>query len=213
MTAGRFISFEGGEGAGKSTQIKHVAAFLEENGHQVLTTRQPGGTENGQALRELLVNGAADRWTPMAEALLMLADRAVHLEEIIRPALAQGKWVLCDRYMDSTRAYQGVAGALGLDVIDALQAPIIQDTVPNLTFLLDLDVKTGLQRAAERGGAARFESKGETYHEDIRRGFLTLAQAETDRFVIIDAAQPIEQVSTQIIEAITTKWQVSADGR
>ncbi len=136
-----------------------MAAFLEENGHQVLITRQPGGTENGQSLRELLVNGAADRWPPMAEALLMLADRAVHLEEMIRPALAQGKWVLCDRYMDSTRAYQGVAGALGLDVIDALQAPIIQDTVPNLTFLLDLDVKTGLQRAAERAVRRALKAK------------------------------------------------------
>ncbi|MGC6475450.1 MAG: dTMP kinase [Parvibaculales bacterium] len=213
MTAGRFISFEGGEGAGKSTQIKHVASFLKANGHQVLTTRQPGGTENGQALRDLLVNGAVNRWPPMAEALLMLADRAVHLEEMIRPALAQGQWVLCDRYMDSTRAYQGVAGALGLDVIDALQAPIVQDTVPDLTFLLDLDVAKGLQRASERGGAARFENKGKAYHEEIRRGFLTLAKAETDRFVVIDAAQPVEQVTSQIIETITARWQVSADGR
>lgn len=197
-----FITFEGGEGAGKSTQIKLLATALEAAGQPILCTRQPGGTEKGAQLRELLLNGPADKWSPMAETLLMLADRQVHLEEMIRPALAEGKWVLCDRYMDSTTAYQGAAGKLGLDVIHQLQTPIIGDNVPDMTILLDLDVKQGLSRATERGGEARFEAKGQAYHQIIRECFLTLAQQEASRFFVIDATQDSQIIHQRVLTEV-----------
>lgn len=212
MAPARFITFEGGEGAGKSTQIKLLSRRLTSDGVEHVATREPGGTERGLKLRELLVTGAADRWPPMAEALMMLADRAIHLEDMIRPNLEQGIWVLCDRYMDSTRAYQGVAGALGLDMIDHLQAPIIGTTLPDLTFLMDLPPQIGLERAAERGGAARFEAKGLAYHEKIRAGFLTMAETDSERFVVIDATEDVETIAGHVFAHIEGRFGVQVNG-
>ena len=203
MPSAPFISFEGGEGVGKSTQIKLLANHLTQAGVDCIATHEPGGTAQGQALRALLLEGAADKWSPMAETLLMLADRHIHLEKIIRPALAAGQWVLCDRYMDSSTAYQGAAGGLGVEMVNDLQAPIIGDTVPDLTFLLDVPVAEGLARAQARGQhEARFESKGTAYHEALRACFLDLAKAHKGRFVVIDARAEEEAVFTQIKTAI-----------
>ncbi|MGC6471796.1 MAG: dTMP kinase [Parvibaculales bacterium] len=206
MESARFITFEGGEGAGKSTQIKLLSGRLGVAGINNIATREPGGTPRGQALRELLVTGDADRWPAMAEALMMLADRAIHLEDMIRPQLEQGVWVLCDRYMDSTRAYQGIAGDLGLDVIDRLQAPVIGSTQPDLTFLMDLPAQLGLERAATRGGAARFEAKGLTYHEQIRAGFLEMSQDDPDRFVVIDAGRDIQSIADEVFTHVKGRF-------
>ena len=199
---GRFITLEGGEGAGKSTQIQVVKDYLEARGIDVIVTREPGGTPVGQEIRNLLVSGDKDKWSPLSETLLILADRAAHLERVIRPALADGKYVVCDRFFDSTRAYQGIAGGLGLEVIHNLQQPVLGTTLPDVTLLLDIDPEKGLSRAQERGGDLRFESKTLAYHQTLRQAFLDFAKQEPERMVVIDADRDIEAVSTDIITVL-----------
>jgi len=200
---GLFITFEGGEGAGKSTQLRLLAAHLSMSGREVVTTREPGGSEGAEAVRGLLVEGAADRWSPMSETLLLYAARADHLERLIRPALARGAVVLCDRFADSTRAYQGAAGGVAPAFIDVLERAVVVETRPDLTLILDLPAERGLARAAGRGGAeARFESKGLAFHRRLREGFLAVAAAEPDRCVLIDADQPPGQVAISVACAV-----------
>ena len=188
MTRGRFITLEGGEGAGKSTQARRLAEALRADGHEVVLTREPGGSPGAEALREVLVNGAADRWTPTAEALLMYAARSDHLDRLIRPALARGAWVISDRFADSSRAYQGVAGGLDSDFIEALDRGVVGEDQPDLTLIFDLPASTGLARAADRGAAeARFEGKGAAFHERLREGFAAIAKAHPERCVMIGA--------------------------
>lgn len=205
MTQGIFISFEGGEGAGKSTQIRRLADRLGAAGYEVLVTREPGGSPGGEAIRELLVNGSADRWSPVTESLLMYAARRDHIERVIRPALAQGKVVLCDRYADSTRAYQGAGGDAPASLITALEDHVLGDTVPALTLILDLPAEVGLKRAEARGGAARFESKGLAFHERLRAGFLEIARQEPHRCVVIDADADIDAVTDAITDVVTQR--------
>jgi dTMP kinase len=205
---GRFITLEGGEGAGKSTQIQVVKDYLEARGIDVIVTREPGGTPVGQEIRNLLVSGDKDKWSPLSETLLILADRAAHLERIIRPALADGKYVVCDRFFDSTRAYQGIAGGLGLEVIHNLQQPVLATTLPDVTLLLDIDPEKGLSRAQERGGDLRFESKTLAYHQTLRQAFLDFAKQEPERMVVIDADRDIEAVSTDIITVLGERLDV-----
>ena len=205
---GRFITLEGGEGAGKSTQIQVVKDYLEARGIDVIVTREPGGTPVGQEIRNLLVSGDKDKWSPLSETLLILADRAAHLERIIRPALADGKYVVCDRFFDSTRAYQGIAGGLGLEVIHNLQQPVLVTTLPDVTLLLDIDPEKGLSRAQERGGDLRFESKTLAYHQTLRQAFLDFAKQEPERMVVIDADRDIEAVSTDIITVLGERLDV-----
>ena len=205
---GRFITLEGGEGAGKSTQIQVVKDYLEARGIDVIVTREPGGTPVGQEIRNLLVSGDKDKWSPLSETLLILADRAAHLERIIRPALADGKYVVCDRFFDSTRAYQGIAGGLGLQVIHNLQQPVLATTLPDVTLLLDIDPEKGLSRAQERGGDLRFESKTLAYHQTLRQAFLDFAKQEPERMVVIDADRDIEAVSTDIITVLGERLDV-----
>jgi dTMP kinase len=195
-----FITFEGGEGTGKSTQINILAQRLEALSEQVVVTREPGGTPQGERLREILVTGDTQSWSAEAEALLNYAGRDQHLRQIIRPALAAGKTVLCDRFMDSTRAYQGHAGACPLTFIDALEAQIVGTTRPNLTLIFDLDPKIGLARAKSQGKGRedRFERKGLAFHQRLRAGFLAIAEAEPLRCKVINAAANIEVVSAQI---------------
>lgn len=202
---GCFITFEGGEGAGKTTQIARLYEFLSSQDIAVIKTREPGGTSQGAALRELLLTGDKERWTPIAEALLMTADRAEHVARVIDPALNEGRWVICDRFADSTRAYQGVAGALGLDYVNQLQAMITGHMQPDLTILLDIDPETGLARANERGGEARFEKMGLDYHRIIRQAFLDFAAAEPSRFLVIDAAQSVADIAAQIKLGVQTR--------
>ena len=205
---GRFITLEGGEGAGKSSQIQVVKDYLEARGIDVIVTREPGGTPVGQEIRNLLVSGDKDKWSPLSETLLILADRAAHLERVIRPALADGKYVVCDRVFDSTRAYQGIAGGLGLEVIHNLQQPVLGTTLPDVTLLLDIDPEKGLSRAQERGGDLRFESKTLAYHQTLRQAFLDFAKQEPERMVVIDADRDIEAVSTDIITVLGERLDV-----
>lgn len=205
MTQGSFISFEGGEGAGKSTQIRRLAERLRAAGHDVVVTREPGGSPGAEAIRELLVNGAADRWSPVTETLLMYASRRDHLERVIRPALAQGRVVLCDRFADSTRAYQGAGGDAPGSLIAALEDHVLNGAIPNLTLILDLPAEVGLSRAEARGGAARFESKGLDFHQRLRAGYLEIARREPERCVVIDADAELDAVTAAISEAVTQR--------
>lgn len=199
---GAFITFEGGDGVGKSTQIARLAARLRGAGCDVVATREPGGSPGAEDIRALLVDGAADRWSPMTEALLMYAARADHLERAINPARARGAVVLCDRFADSSMAYQGVAGALGAAAIRNLDALVVGDDGPNLTFILDAPVEHALARADQRGGDNRFEAKGAQYHERVRRAFLAIAEDEPARCVIVDAACSIDEVEAEIAAAV-----------
>ena len=205
---GRFITLEGGEGAGKSTQIQVVKDYLLTRGNDVVVTREPGGTSEGQEIRNLLVSGDKDKWSPLSETLLILADRAAHLERVIRPALAEGKYVVCDRFFDSTKAYQGVAGGLGLDVIHNLQQPVLGKTLPDVTLLLDIDPEKGLRRAQERGGELRFESKTLAYHRTLRNAFLDFAAQEPERIFVIDADRDVQAVSADILAVLDERLNV-----
>ncbi len=208
MTRGRFISFEGGEGAGKTTQIRRLADRLSPLGEVVLT-REPGGSAGAEALRDLLVRGATDRWSPMSETLILYAAREDHLERLIRPALARGAWVLSDRFADSTRAYQGAGGGTSADFIAALEAAVVGETRPELTLILDLPVDEGLARATARGGGEeRFERKGRAFHERLRQGFLAIARGEPLRCSVIDAAAPPDQVAAAIWAAVSSRLLV-----
>jgi dTMP kinase len=205
VTQGFFISFEGGEGAGKSTQIRRLAEQLRSAGHDVVVTREPGGSPGAEAIRELLVNGAADRWSPVTETLLMYAARRDHVERVIRPALAGGRIVLCDRFADSTRAYQGAGGAAPASLIASLEDHVLNGTVPGLTLILDLPAEVGLARAETRGGAARFESKGLEFHQRLRAGYLEIARREPERCVVIDADADLDAVTGAIWTTVTQR--------
>ena len=203
-----FITFEGGEGAGKSTQISLLAERLRRANVDLLTTREPGGSPDADALRELLVTGAPDRWSPAAEALLNYAARESHLANTIRPALQAGRSVLCDRFSDSTRAYQGVAGGVGLEFVEQLDRAIVGDTQPGLTLVFDLDPDIGLARARERGGADRYERKGLQFHQVLRQAFLQIARQHSDRCVVIDASAPVRQVASSILAVVESRLGV-----
>lgn len=199
---GRFITFEGGEGAGKSTQIQRLRAWLEDRGQDVVVTREPGGTDGAEAIRELVLSGDAGRWHPMTELLLMMAARSDHLQKKIRPALNRGETVLCDRFFDSSRVYQGIAGSVGLDAVDRMHEPLLREGRPDVTILLDLDPQAGLSRRSHAGGGSRFEAKKLDFHQAVRKGFLELAQAEPGRFRVIDASLPEDQVHQAIVAAV-----------
>ena len=202
----KFISFEGGEGAGKSTQIQRLAAYIEACGEQVRTTREPGGSVGAEEIRNLLVEGDADRWDSLTETLLLTAGRRSHMNHLITPALDNGYWVLCDRFIDSTKAYQGYGQSLDLAVIDQLREIAVGNFIPDLTILLDISVEDGLARAALRGGTARYEQMDVSMHLRIRNGFLQMAAAEPNRFVIVDAGQSIDAVSTEIKNCIAGRF-------
>ena len=211
MTRGRFISFEGGEGAGKSTQVKRLAVRLEAGGREVVLTREPGGSPGAEAIRDIVLRGDADRWSPVTETLLMYAARRDHIERVIRPALARGAWVVCDRFADSTRAYQGAAGGTDPALIAALETYILQEVRPDLTLVFDLPAEVGLARADARAGAEmRFESKGLAFHERLRDGFRAIAAAEPERCALIDAAADIDSVERAVWATLTER--LGADG-
>ncbi|HSZ53163.1 MAG TPA: dTMP kinase [Caulobacteraceae bacterium] len=206
MSRGFFITFEGGEGAGKSTQVRRLAERLRAAGREVVVTREPGGSTGAEAIRGLLVSGAADRWSPISEALMMNAARRDHVEKLIVPALARGDVVICDRFADSTRAYQGAAGGAPADLIATLESAVVGDCRPDLTLVLDLPVDIGLARAADRGGAeARFEAKGAAFHAAIRQAFLDIAAAEPGRCVVVDSSAPPEVVAEAVWAAVEAR--------
>jgi dTMP kinase len=200
---GRFVTLEGGEGAGKSTQAGLLAAVLRGHGIDPVLTREPGGTEGAEAIRELIVHGPAERWRPLAELYLFLAAREDHLHRAVLPALERGAWVVCDRFADSSRVYQGLAGGLGLDLVDNLQAPLLGPHRPDLTVILDLPVDVGMARCSARGAMARFEAMGRAYHERVRAGFLDLAEREPGRMAVVDAAGDEAAVATAVWRTVT----------
>ena len=208
---GRFISLEGGEGAGKSTLARGLAERLRARGHDVVVTREPGGTPNAEAIRALLVEGEAARWSPMGETLLLYAAREDHVRTLIEPALAQGRWVISDRFADSTRAYQAAAGGLDISVIDALHQTVLGGFEPDLTLVVDLDPQIGLARTVARGEAAtRFEQKPPAFHAALRAGFLAIAEAEPGRCAVIDGAQPPEALLATADSLVRTRLEAAA---
>ncbi len=200
---GRFITFEGGEGVGKSTQIRRLAAALNDIGIETLLTREPGGSPHAEKLREVLLSGRAKHFGPFAETILFNAARDDHLAVTIRPALAGGIWVLCDRFIDSTRAYQGVLGEIGPDLIRSMERVVVGATLPDLTLILDMPARDGLSRARARGVAAdRFESESLSFHEKLRDAFLAIAEFEPRRCAVIDASGTPDGVAASILVVV-----------
>jgi dTMP kinase len=217
LSRGRLIALEGGEGTGKSTQIQYLAAFLTGIGTPPLMTREPGGTPGGQALRRLLLSGAGISWTPEAETLLMIADRAQHVAELIAPALAAGQTVLTDRYVASTLAYQGAGRGVDRHLIRDLHRATCRDLWPDLTILLDLDPRIGLARSVKRltqesTDEARFEMLDLAFHDRVRAAFLAFAADHTDTVAIIDATGDIDTVRLGVEAAVSRHWRESGMG-
>lgn len=204
---GAFITFEGGEGAGKSTQVGRLAETLRaRSGRAVTVTREPGGSARAEEIRAALLGGAAQPYGPFAETLLFFAARIDHLDRLIRPALERGESVICDRFIDSTRAYQGAAGGLDPALIAALERVVVGPTRPDLTLILDLSPEDGLARARSRGaGIDRFEAESPAFHDRLRRAFLAIAAAEPSRCAVIDAGQDPDAVEAAIRAAVSER--------
>lgn len=216
--SGLFISFEGGEGAGKSTQIRRLAAALKAKGHEVLVTREPGGSPGAEAVRHVLLNGAAEAYGTRMEAILFAAARSDHVEQVIRPALARGMVVLCDRFMDSSRVYQGVTGNLEHDFIEALQRVAVNGVVPDRTIILDIPADIGLERARSRGQADsiapdRYEKEQLDTHEKRRHGFLDIAVREPERCKVVDATRSEDEIASEIRKLVEVLLKPSSGGR
>ena len=202
-----FITFEGGEGSGKSTQINLLNNFLALKGVDVLSTREPGGTPSAEVIRDLVIKGDTNRWLPMTESLLMWASRYEHVETLIKPSLNAGKWVLCDRFYHSTYAYQGIGHDLGLESMKSIKKLVIGDIRPDLVFLLDIDPIKGIKRTKNRNSDEdRFENMDLTFHSDLRDAFLMLSKEEADRFVVIDAELDIKEISKIISGEVLNRF-------
>ncbi len=207
---GRFITLEGGEGAGKSTQIARLAEGLGRAGIRVRTTREPGGAPGAETIRKLLVEGEPGRWRPMTEALLHFAARVEHVETVVRPALAAGEWVISDRFADSTLAYQGYGHGLGHEAVGSLYRTTLGTFAPDLTLVLDMPVDAGLARAGARGhDETRYERMGRDFHERVRRGFLEIARREPERCVVIDATGNVDEVTARIFAAVAERLHIA----
>jgi len=204
VARGKFLSIEGGEGAGKSTQVRRLADELRARGLDVIVTREPGGSEGGEAIRELLMQGEVKRWSSHTEALLFAAARADHVEKVIQPALGIGTWVISDRFIDSSRAYQGVAGGIDDAAVLALHGFGSRGLLPDRTLVLEVSPEIGAERAAARDGAAadRFAARERAFHDDVAAAFRRFAAAEPDRVRLIDAAGDVDEVAAEVIEAV-----------
>ncbi len=206
---GKFITFEGGEGSGKSTQVSRLAERLQDAGLSVVKTREPGGSTKAEAIRKYILAGEAEGKGPRAEAMLFAAARMDHVDRKIRPALETGKWVVCDRFMDSTRVYQGMK--VNKDTIDLLEKMAVGDCRPDITFLLDISAKEGLDRAIKRSRGARrdrFEKEDVSVHEERREEFLRLAESQPDRFVVLDATKFPRALEIEIWEACKERFEL-----
>jgi len=211
MPSGKFITFEGGEGAGKSTQIRRLADALEKAGLTVTVTREPGGSGGAEKIRDILLDPNAD-WDPPTEALLHFAARADHYTTKIAPALRAGDWVLCDRFADSTRAYQGYGLGLDMKAIETLYEIALDDFEPDLTIILDIPVETGVKRMLERGADPdRYEKMDAAFHERLRQGFLDIAQKDPLRCAVIDADSDLESVTARIFDCVETRLGVTLE--
>lgn len=202
---GRFITFEGGEGSGKSTQAGILANRLAGAGRRIFATREPGGSPAAEEIRAALLSGHVSQFGPFAEAVMFAVARADHIENAIGEALLEGKWVVCDRFFDSTRAYQGITGGVPRDLINALERLTVGNLTPDITFILDISPEQGLARAAERrsgGTPDRFEGEALMQHERIRKAYLEIAEEEPGRCVVVDASQPEAMVAEDVWEAV-----------
>ena len=207
MTDGRFITLEGGEGTGKSTQARRLGARLREKGIDVVLTREPGGSPGAEQIRKLVVEGEGGRWTPITETLLVYAARADHVARTIGPALAKGQWVISDRFNDSSFAYQGAGRGVPRETIRRIDAVVLDDFQPDLTLVLDLPVEVGLGRAGARGGTEnRFENLDRDFHERMRQAFLDIARRQGERCRLIDAGGDEETVAAAIWDAVRTRF-------
>ncbi len=209
MTAGRFITLEGGEGAGKSTQVEQLCEALRQHGVEVTATREPGGSDGAEAIRALLVRGDTERWDPLTETLLHFAARHDHYVRTIAPALARGAWVVSDRFADSTMAYQGYGLGVDRDVLQQLYETVLGDFAPDLTIVLDLPVDVGLKRASARGGDDRYERMDLSFHQRLRDGFLAIAASEPKRCAVIDAAADADAVGAAILDLVIARLDVA----
>lgn len=199
---GKFITIEGIEGVGKSTNIEFLSSIIENRGFTVLLTREPGGTPLAERIREMLLEHGDEPLPDIAESLLFFASRSLHVSNTIRPALAAGTWVVCDRFTDASRAYQGYGRGLGLDKINRLAGWVHPGLEPDLTLLLDAPGKVGKDRAQKRGAADRLDAEEAAFYERVRDGYLSLAAAEPQRFVVVDASRGLEQVQADIAAAM-----------
>lgn len=210
---GRLLTFEGGEGTGKSTLIRGVAERLGALGIRVVVTREPGGTPLAETVRNIALHPGDDQeWSPLAEALLMNAARSDHLDKLIRPALQQDQWVLCDRFADSTRVYQSVAAGVPAEVLHQLESFVVQDTKPDLTFILDAPYETAVERRVARGAEIEdvFERKPEDFHQAVRSAFLHIARTEPERCTVIDAAPAQDVVLESAWRVLTQKFALES---
>ena len=204
---GQFISFEGGEGAGKTTQAERLVSALEKAGIEAVLTREPGGTFGAEKIRELVLAGTSDRWSGMTELLLMYAARLDHVEKLIRPALERGAWVISDRFADSSLAYQGHARGLGPEKVKALHDVVMSGFGPDLTVLFDIDPVMAQRRVETRGEElTRFDTETMAFHNKLRDAFKTIAADNKERIVVVDADHPPDVVETRILHAITTRY-------
>ena len=202
MSRGRFITIEGGEGAGKTTQARRLCDALGARGLAVVSTREPGGSPGAEEIRRLLVSGEPARWDAMTETLLHFAARRDHIVKTVQPALARGEWVVSDRFADSTVAYQGHAHGLGRDLVASLYEMVVGDFAPDLTIILDLPVEVGLARARERGGDDRYERMDAAFHQKLRAGFLDIARREPQRCVVVDARSDASTVHAAVVAVV-----------
>lgn len=203
MKKGFFITFEGGEGVGKTTQIKHLEQHLTEAGHSVLVTREPGGTAAAEAIRDLLSHEAiGSEWTPEAELMLLFAARAMHIKDMIKPALTEGKVILCDRYIDSTRVYQGYLQDVSMDFILDLESKIVGQYIPDLTLIMDLEADAAMARVQSRGATDHYDRGDKAFYEALRSGFLQIAKDNADRCAIIDASQDEKIITAAIAQTV-----------
>ena len=203
MARGKFITVEGIEGVGKSTNIDFLSSLIEDKGLTVIRTREPGGTPIAERIRGLLLEHGEETMTDIAELLLFFAARSLHIHNAIKPALQAGHWVVCDRFTDASRAYQGNGRGLNQETIDTLADWVQEDLKPDLTILLDAPVEIGMDRAGRRGAADRLETEKTEFYARVRDGYLALAKSEPERFAIIDASQSLEQVQAAIGENVT----------
>lgn len=211
-TPGVFITFEGGEGSGKSTQAQRLTGRLRRLGRVVVVTREPGGSPFAEKVRELILDPATPAHAPLSEALLFYAARADHLAAVIRPALAGGSIVLCDRFSDSTEVYQCHAGGLSRAAFEAIEASVVGETRPDLTLILDIDAALGLERARARGALNSYDARSADFHERLRQGFLAIARREPDRCAVIDASAGPDAVAQAIWSVVARRLGITAAG-
>jgi len=205
LTKGLFVTFEGGEGAGKSTQMRLLADSLRARGHDVLTTREPGGSTGAEAVRHVLLSGAAEAYGVRMEAILFAAARSDHVEQVIRPALERGTIVLCDRFMDSSRVYQGITGNLEQAFMETLERVAVNGVIPDRTIIFDLPAAIGLERARRRAADERpdrFEKEQLETHEKRREAFLDIAGADPERCRVVDATRPVDEIASQVLSLV-----------